>query len=123
LPPEVELQAEVRDFPSFAEPGDTIAGTLHCVNNGPDPAVSVNCTPLGLPADSIVHCDQNLPVSSLAAGSRIVCAVSFSMPTHDVVLGVRVQGSGVEQILGNERDQFTITGLNLPTALFANGFE
>ena len=123
LPPEVELQAEVRDFPSFAEPGDTISGTLHCVNNGPDAAVSVNCTPLGLPADSIVHCDQNLPVSSLAAGSRIVCAVSFSMPTHDVVLGVRVKGSGVEQILGNERDQFTITGLNLPTALFANGFE
>ena len=45
------------------------------------------------------------------------------MPIHEVVLGVRVQGSGIEQVLGNERDQFTITGLNLPAPLFANGFE
>lgn len=123
LPPEVDLQAEVRDFPSFAEPGDTVAGALHCVNNGPDAAVAVNCRPIGLPVGSSVSCDQNLPVASLAAGSRIVCAVNFSMPIHEVVLGVRVQGSGIEQVLGNERDQFTITGLNLPAPLFANGFE
>lgn len=123
LPPQIDLQAEVRDFPSFAEPGDAITGALHCVNNGPDAAVSVNCRPLGLPVGSTVSCDQSLPVLSLPAGDRIVCAVNFTMPAHEVVLGVKVQGSGLEQVLGNERDQFTIVGLNLPAPLFGNGFE
>ncbi len=75
-----DMAAALQGFPSNPNPGDTVTGTLVCTNTGPDAATNAACNVSGLPTGATVTCAPTSPQATLAAGSTIVCSVSFTQP-------------------------------------------
>ena len=77
-----DMAATFGAIPAVLSPAQVLNGlSLTCVNGGANAATNVGCVPsTDVGAISALVCIPALPVTSLAAGSSIVCTFDFSAP-------------------------------------------
>lgn len=78
--PAAEIQASLSGFNSPVIPGATVTGTATCTNTSTVVALNASCSVSGLPAGAVISCSPSSPQVTLAAGSSIICTVSFVAP-------------------------------------------
>lgn len=78
--PQGDMAVSLTGFPATVITGQTVTGTVSCVNNGPNPAENALCAVTGLPEGASVACTPTSPQSTLAVGGVINCAVSYEAP-------------------------------------------
>jgi large repetitive protein len=80
--PQSDMQATASGFPTAANAGDSINGTITCTNNGPSAALNPTCSVTTVPAGAIIQCTPDPAPNPLAVGASIVCSVSFVAPNN-----------------------------------------
>ncbi|QMV74079.1 hypothetical protein HS961_15225 [Comamonas piscis] len=78
--PSADMQAG-SSLPTQVSAGQTVTGTIACLNAGPGAAESATCGISGLPTGAMTSCRPTVPTAApLAASSAISCNVSFVAP-------------------------------------------
>jgi large repetitive protein len=89
ITPQSDMQAAVSGFPSLANAGDLVTGTVTCANNGPSPAANATCLVSAIPAAGVtVNCTPNPAPNPLPVGGSISCSVSYTAPSTGAPLTI-----------------------------------
>lgn len=83
-----DMSVTMSGFPSTANSGDEVTGTLTCTNNGPSTASNPVCSVTLLPAGGLITCNPNPQPNPLAVGASITCNVSYIAPSNAAPLTV-----------------------------------
>jgi large repetitive protein len=87
--PQSDMQAAVSGFPTSANAGDTVTGTVTCTNNGPSPAPNATCAVSAIPAAGVtVACTPDPAPNPLPVGGVITCNVSYVAPSNGAPLTI-----------------------------------
>ncbi|HOB66273.1 hypothetical protein [Ottowia sp.] len=80
-----DMAVALSGFPTSVTPGQTVSGTITCLNTGPGTAAAPSCSVAGLPAGATVTCSPDPAPATLPKGSAITCQVSYTAATSQTV--------------------------------------
>ncbi|WP_423936150.1 hypothetical protein [Comamonas sp. 23] len=93
ITPAADMQASSL-LPANVTAGQTVTGTIACLNAGPSAADSATCDISGLPAGATTSCTPAVPTATpLTASSAISCDVSFVAPATGSMTATITAGS------------------------------
>ena len=119
-----DMSVSLSGFPATVRAGDTVTGTLTCINAGPDSAENVICNANGLPAGATVNCNPTSPQGSLPVGATMTCAVSYLAPdpVQNPITLIGATGANNDINLANNTASLVVPGSASDMAVSLTGF-